>query len=316
MIWFQGGRPQVQLVLASLVLGTCTSNLWMPIRSLWRTIWSYSEQISRRISKNLHNTATIQKATSYPILSFRTWSNLVSVLCRPLRRNQKYIFPCQNTVDQLFFWFLLYSNCILTWKDIFVFPVFDLFVLFANSESFSAIIEKNLTWILYRIEQLAESSSGATKTMALRFLANFSGSRKGCEMLTRETVLYGLVGIFRQCEDRSVTLALCTLMLNLCVFAYNERCEIKFMALVPVLVGILSRSTENIDEESCFRALVAVGTICWQSDELLESFKQRNIVSLVDSAKNIKSPKVENCCSHLKFLLEKDFWSLWLYSEC
>ena len=198
-------------------------------------------------------------------------------------------------------------NCILTWKDIFVFPVFDLFVLFANSESFSAIIEKNLTRILYRIEQLAESSSGATKTMALRFLANFSGSRKGCEMLTRETVLYGLVGIFRQCEDRSVTLALCTLMLNLCVFAYNERCEIKFMALVPVLVGILSRSTENIDEESCFRALVAVGTICWQSDELLESFKQRNIVSLVDSAKNIKSPKVENCCSHLKFLLEKDF---------
>ena len=77
-------------------------------------------------------------------------------------------------------------DCLLTWEVEFVFPFFDICVQLANSKSFRDSVKPKLGEILSRIASFAKSSCKPTQTMAMRFLANFTGSDEGCEILADE----------------------------------------------------------------------------------------------------------------------------------
>ena len=266
--------------------GTTSSNEFYPLKDY---LVIFKPNIAKDVQKINEFKSKTQTSTEFSNSTFDEFKQLAAADSESCQINKK-------SMSEI-------VECLLTWEVEFVFPLFDICVQFANSKSFCESLKSKLAPILSRIASFAKSSSKPTQTMAMRFLANFSGSTFGCEVLAGEQELMTVIEAFAQCEIAPVTLALCTLLLNLSVFAHKEKREMDYISLVAVFVHILSRPVSSLDEESSLRALVAVGTLCSQCEILVEALKSSNMMLIVQNLEaNSGSSKVKKCCSHLKLL--------------
>ena len=195
-------------------------------------------------------------------------------------------------------------SCLLTWELEYIFPFFDICIHFAASGKFCKMIEPKINAVLQRILELRKSASKPSQTMAIRFLANLSGTKSGQNMLKNCPELSQIVESFSTSTINPVCLALATLMLNISVLAYQESAEMSCLYLVPAFCQMLSR--ELLEEETCFRCLVAIGTIGYNCEVLKEACKGSNLTHLVENvmASLSSSSKVNDCSKKLnKFLL-------------
>jgi len=195
-------------------------------------------------------------------------------------------------------------SCILTWEMDYIFPFFDICIHFAKSESFCKSIEPKFSAILSRVKELRNSASKPSQTMAVRFLANLSGSKFGQNLIRKSsTDLAHVVEEYSNSTIGPVALALSTLNLNLSVLAHEQGAEMEFLYLVPVYSQMLSR--EALDEETTFRTLVAIGTVCTGCEIMREACKGANLSLMFENvAAKLNSVKIKACSSKLGKLLK------------
>ena len=201
-------------------------------------------------------------------------------------------------------------SCLLTWEIDFVFPFFDICIHFTKSEKFCKSIEPKMKAILDRIIEIRNSPSKPSQAMAMRFLANLSGYSCGQNALNNcASELTHVVESYSSSTINPVSLALSTLILNLSVLAHKESSEMSYLYLVPAFSQMISR--DILDEETTFRCLVAIGTVCQNCEVMREACKGSNLVHVIENvATKLNSAKVNECCSKLTKVLK------WACFEC
>jgi phospholipase A-2-activating protein len=187
----------------------------------------------------------------------------------------------------------LVLKALSSWEHDLVFPFWDIAVGFVSNPEFCGKLTLNIDELLSRIMEL-KNAGKATQTMALRLVANLSSLQQSRDSLFNSAECVNVIETFALIHSASVSVALATLTMNLCVHAHLTGSEVSLLSLVPVFPAMLS--SDLPDEETCFRTLVGVGTLLSNCDIMRDAVKSSEFAAVCQSMRQkTSSHKVKEC---------------------
>ncbi|XKL66639.1 hypothetical protein PGB90_010059 [Kerria lacca] len=181
---------------------------------------------------------------------------------------------------------------LLSWPKNCLFPVLDILRLAVRNHTINATICSDKYIFGYLKDNLLPDSPIANQMLTMRTLCNMLCYDVGEKMvLNHKDFIIEALGSVSNISNKSLQIAYITLMLNMASAFYKSR-DVESQSVL--LLNLINTFPQLTEQESLFRALVTMGTILSQSNEL-QNCIDSSIKQLILSYCENGSEKVKEC---------------------